>query len=676
MHRLSRKNRVEIGVMTLVFVIAAALVYKTTILTRMILPRMETQVKAEGGQIRLLEDGDHIEQAFCYPSDELLSAGMKISMDEKAQKKLLKNDKKRDLGSLHIKILDESGADIMSADYAVSVLADEQNLLASFPGTQTGFLGRTLTIVLDAEHIHEDVKLGIGYTRRAAEGAKLLVNGEKEDYTFNIQTADRQFLYWKEWGIFGAVLVYFLLLGTYFAIAVFRFKPEKVFLFTGAVLALLYMLLLPPLAVPDEETHFKQAYASVNKILGQSSAGADTILMDNEDFHAMQMFETTPSLPEYDRLKAGITKIGREEGTAEVPHTDTRAPAVTYLPGIIGILLGRILGLNGLLVIYLGRICSILFYLLTMYWFIRTINYAKPAAFVMALLPMTIQQCCSYSYDSVVIEFGFLYFALLFSLIYEKREITKPKILLYACCMVILSVCKGGTYMPLCLLTLLIPADRLSGKKKKKIFVGSMALVSVVSFLMGTLSSVLFVVNPTAEQTADAYLAGENFGVAGLLSDPMEFIFLSVRTLFLSGDSFLENMFGMQLGWLDIQVSRIVTYGMVFLIFLAVLQIEDGKNHMVPDVTKWQKLSCLAVALLSVAMVFVSMFISWTPKESKEIFGIQGRYFLPLLPLSVILLYNRVITIKKDPGRKIMFAAVCLQCVAIYGILMSLERVL
>lgn len=688
MHRLSRKNRVEIGVMTLVFVIAAALVYKTTILTRMILPRMETQVKAEGGQIRLLEDGDHIEQAFCYSSDELLSAGMKISMDEKAQKKLLKNDKKRDLGSLHIKILDEGGADIMSADYAVSVLADEQNLLASFPGTQTGFLGKTLTIVLDAEHIHEDVKLGIGYTRRAAEGAKLLVNGEKEDYTFNIQTADRQFLYWKEWGIFGAVLVYFLLLGTYFAIAVFRFKPEKVFLFTGAVLALLYMLLLPPLAVPDEETHFKQAYASVNKILGQSSAGTDTILMDNEDFHAMQMFETTPSLPEYDRLKEGITKIGREEGTAEVPHADTRAPAVTYLPGIIGILLGRILGLNGLLVIYLGRICSILFYLLTMYWFIRTINYAKTAAFVMAVLPMTIQQCCSYSYDSVVIEFAFLYFAVLFRLIYEKEAITKIQIILYAFCMVILSVCKGGAYMPLCLLTLLIPSDRFSSmfKKFKKpynnkatpkvIFTGIMALIAIGAFLTGTLRSVLFVVNPTAEQTAGAYLAGENFGISGLLSDPMEFVLLSTRTLFLSGAAFLENMLGMQLGWLDINVSRIVVYGMLFLIFLSVLQIEDKRNRTNPDVTKWQKLFALTVILLSVAMVFVSMFISWTPKESKEIFGIQGRYFLPLLPLTVILLYNKSIVIKKDIGRKIMFAAVCLQCVAIYGILMSLERVL
>ena len=84
----------------------------------------------------------------------------------------------------------------------------------------------------------------------------------------------------------------------------------------------------------------------------------------------------------------------------------------------------------------------------------------------------------------------------------------------------------------------------------------------------------------------------------------------------------------------------------------------------------------LFVILCSVGMVFVSMFISWTPRESVEIFGIQGRYFLPLLPLAILLLSSRKITIQKDIGRKIMFAAVSLQCVAIYGILMSLERIL
>lgn len=662
--------------MTVVFLIAAMFAYKTTILTRMILPRMETLVKSEEDRTYLLKDGDHIEQTFRYPSDELLSAGMQISLNEKKQKRLLKEDKKKDLGSVHMEVLNEAGECLMSADYAVSVLADDQNLLASFSGTQAGFAGRKLTIVLDAQNIHEDVELAIGYAARKAEHTALFVNGEEKEYTFNIQTADRQFLYWKTWGMFGAALIYALLIGTYLLLAVFRQKPEKVFLFAGSALALLYLLLLPPLSVPDEEAHFKQAYSCANRLMGRETDDPETILMDKEDFHALQMFETTPSLPEYDRLKEGIAKSGREEGTVSVPHSDTRAPAVTYLPGIIGILLGRMLGLNGLLVIYLGRICSALFYLLTMYLFIRMMDYAKPAAFVMAVLPMTLQQCCSYSYDSVVIEFAFLYFAVLFRLIYRKETVKKPQIFWYALFMVILSICKGGTYMPLCLLTLLIPAERFLGKRQKKMFVGAMALTAVVSFLASTLSSVLFVVNPTAEQTAASYLAGENFGVSGLLEQPMEFILISGRTLFLSGDAFLENMLGMQLGWLDISVSRIVIYGMLLLILLSVLRIEDKKKRETPDVTRRQKLSYLTVILLSAGMIFVSMFISWTPKESKEIFGIQGRYFLPMLPLAVMLLYNRCVVLKKDIGRKVIFAAICLQCAAIYDILTSLERVL
>lgn len=666
----------ELGVMTAVFLIAAVFAYKTTILTRMILPRMETLVKSEEDQMYLPKDGDHLEQTFQYPSDELLSAGMKISLNEKKQKRLLKEDKKKDLGSIHMQIQNEAGECLMSADYAVSVLADDQNLVASFSGTQTGFADRKLTIVMDAENICEDVELAIGYAAGKAEHTELLINGDEKEYTLNIQTADRQFLYWKTWGIIGAVMVYVLLVGTYLLLAVFRRKPEKVFLFTGTVLALLYLFLLPPLSVPDEEAHLKQAYSCSNRIMGKESEESGTILMDKEDFHAMQMFETTPSLPEYDRLKEGIAKSGREEGTVNVPHSDTRAPAVTYLPGIIGITLGRMLGLNGLLVLYLGRICSVLFYLLTMYFFIRTMEFAKSAAFVMAILPMTIQQCCSYSYDSVVIEFAFLYFAVLFRLIYGKGTVKKAQIFWYALFMVILSVCKGGAYMPLCLLTLLIPAERFSQKRQKRIFVGAMALIAAAAFLTSTLSSVLFVVNPTAEQTEAAYLAGENFGVSGLLEQPMEFILISGRTLFLSCDAFLENMLGMQLGWLDINVSRIVIYGMLLLILLSVLPIEDGRKRSAPEATKRQRLSYAAVILLSAGMIFTSMFISWTPKESKEIFGIQGRYFLPMLPLAITLLYNKWVVLKKDIGRKTIFAAICLQCVAIYGILTSLERVL
>lgn len=676
MHRLDRKHQIEIGALTVIFLIAAFFVYKTTILARMVLPRTETQVKAEEGLFYLLSDGDHMEQSFVYPSDRLLSVGTKISLDEDTLGNLVANEKDLDLGVIHLDIRDESGTSLMNADYEVYTLADGQDLVASFPSFQTGWQGKRLTVVLDAEGIRKEVGLAVGTNVQNVPDTALKINGQRNNYTINIQTAQYQFTYWKQWAMFGAVFLYFMLLGTYLGFAVLRLKPEQVFLFAGSALAILYLLLLPPLSVPDEEVHIKEAYYYSNYLTGRSQAKEGKLRMDREDYHALEVYKTTPSLSEYDDLKAGLFAPGRMDGTKEIKRPNTQAPAITYLPGIMGITLGRLLGLNGLLVFGLGRIFCILCYLLAMYWFIRLMPFAKPAAFIMAILPMTIQQCCSYSYDSVVIEIAFLYIAVLFGLLYKEEPLKKWQAGLYVLFMVILSICKGGTYMPLCLLTMLIPPSRFGDRKKKWMFVGSMAAIAVVAFLSNTLSYVLYVASPTAEQAAGSYLEGKAYGAAGILSEPMTFLRLSVRTLFASGDGFLETMLGMQLGWLNVFVSRIVIYGMLLLLLVSVQRIEDGTDRDGAEAAGVHKASYLAVCILSGAMVFASMFMSWTPKGSIAIAGIQGRYFLPLLPVFLMLFFSKDIFLKKDKGNRCMFLAVSLQCIAIYGILMSLERIL
>ncbi len=676
MHRLDKKNGIELGIMTVLFVVAAFFVYKTTILTRMILPRVETQVEAQEGCFYVLTDGDRLEQAFTYPSERLLSAGVRISLDEDTLGNLVSNEKDLDLGVIRLDVRDESGNSLMHADYDVYALADNQDLVASFPSSETGWQGRILTLALDAEGIREEVGLKIGYSAEDALDASLTINGKVRNETLNIQTAQYQFTYWKQWAIFGAVLIYLLLFGTYLGFAVFRRKAEQVFLFSGGILAVVYLLLLPPLAVPDEEAHLKEAYYYSNYLVGSEQAEAGKLCMDKEDFDALQVFETTPSLPEYDTLKETLFKPGRKEGIKEIKRPATQAPAVTYVPGIAGLTLGRMLGLNGLLTIYLGRICSILFYLFTMYWFIRLMPFGKPAAFIMAILPMTIQQCCSYSYDSVVIETAFLYIAVLSGLLYGKEKIRRYQVVLYVFFMIILSICKGGAYMPLCLLTMLIPFGRFKDRKKKWIFVGGMAAIAVAAFLTSTLSYVLYVAAPTAEQAAGSYLEGKAYGAAGILSEPMTFLNLLARTLLVSGDGFLETMLGMQLGWLNVFVSRIVIYGLLLLLLLSIVRTEDSGNSSRAEISGLHKASFLVVCGLSVAMVFASMFMSWTPRGSISIMGIQGRYFLPLLPLLWMTCYSPNITLKKDVSRKLMYFAVSLQCVAVYGILTSLERIL
>ena len=339
MHRLNRKNRIEIGIMTVLFVLAAVFVYKTTILTRMILPRVQTQVEAEEGNTYLLSDGDHIEQTFKYPSEQLLSVGTKISLDEDTLGNLVSNEKDLDLGILHLDIKDEAGTSIMHADFDVYALADEQDLVASFPTAQTGWKHRQLTIVLDAEGIREELELAIGYSTEDISNTALTINGEEGNYTLNIQTAEYQFTYWKQWALFGAVLIYLLLLGTYLGFAVFRFKPEHIFLFAGSILSVIYLVLLPPISVPDEDVHLKEAYYFSNKLMGKEEAKEGKFYMDKEDYQAMQMFRPMPSLSEYDTIKNNLFKAGQEEGIKELDRGDTHAPALTYLPGIIGIIL-------------------------------------------------------------------------------------------------------------------------------------------------------------------------------------------------------------------------------------------------------------------------------------------------------------------------------------------------
>ncbi|MDE6982363.1 MAG: hypothetical protein K2P60_13330, partial [Lachnospiraceae bacterium] len=58
---LFKKNWIQLVTMTVIFVIAVFLVYKTTIVTRMVMPRVETAIKAEEGKYLRLESGDFLE---------------------------------------------------------------------------------------------------------------------------------------------------------------------------------------------------------------------------------------------------------------------------------------------------------------------------------------------------------------------------------------------------------------------------------------------------------------------------------------------------------------------------------------------------------------------------------------------------------------------------------------
>ena len=56
--------------------------------------------------------------------------------------------------------------------------------------------------------------------------------------------------------------------------------------------------------------------------------------------------------------------------------------------------------------------------------------------------------------------------------------------------------------------------------------------------------------------------------------------------------------------------------------------------------------------ILTIILLFSSLYVQWTPVKNIVIIGIQSRYFIPILILIALLFDNRYIIFKEKPSIK------------------------
>ena len=81
-----------------------------------------------------------------------------------------------------------------------------------------------------------------------------------------------------------------------------------------------------------------------------------------------------------------------------------------------------------------------------------------------------------------------------------------------------------------------------------------------------------------------------------------------------------------------------------------------------------ERLLIAAVAALVMLLTAGAMLVSWTGRDSQIIEGIQGRYFLPVLPLLLLLLKNETVVLKRDISRGILYTFICMDAYALLRI--------
>ena len=113
-------------------------------------------------------------------------------------------------------------------------------------------------------------------------------------------------------------------------------------------------------------------------------------------------------------------------------------------------------------------------------------------------------------------------------------------------------------------------------------------------------------------------------------------------TLNLNGSNYLLSLFGADLGWGElIKLHSIVPYALLGIYLFTAITDNELKGKFKKYQIVWISLIVLAI----VGLIFTSLYVQWTTIGQTSIAGIQGRYFLPILPL-VMLLLGSVIKVK------------------------------
>ena len=140
------------------------------------------------------------------------------------------------------------------------------------------------------------------------------------------------------------------------------------------------------------------------------------------------------------------------------------------------------------------------------------------------------------------------------------------------------------------------------------------------------------------------------FNLGLLLHNPMVALRLFISTVFENGAFYIRSILGGVLGYNSIFISEAFLY-VIFTVVVISTCCMPADEHIL----RKRERAGLAGAFLLVFAAVVYVAVCWTPVSYTSLYGLQGKYLLPALPLLLLSCKNRVITITKDIFRQLCF---------------------
>ena len=270
-----------------------------------------------------------------------------------------------------------------------------------------------------------------------------------------------------------------IVLGIFCIVFYFMNKSDKDLYKVAFVVILCFglicSLVVPICDVSDEREHFARAELTSEGAIFPHWTGDDLGLErlwnENGVYNNETGFETIGSIHFFwDEIEKTVFDTSHD--TDKINYSSTivdsafqQNPFYGYLPQAIGILVAKLLDLNVIWMLWLGRIFNLLCYAGLVSLAIKKTPYLKIPLIAVACIPITIYQAASVSIDSMIFGLGILAVAYyIFMSQADRSSLNQKEIIIFSTICLLLGLCKLP-YLAFIFLLLFVPRDNFENKK-------------------------------------------------------------------------------------------------------------------------------------------------------------------------------------------------------------------
>lgn len=430
----------------------------------------------------------------------------------------------------------------------------------------------------------------------------------------------------------------------------FHLPPHQIFRRLAIAFGLLFTFLTPPFQSPDEHLHFYRAFQiaeghlvaerQIGDCYGYSKYFARDTCLGGRLPRSVLITVRQVSQTDLRFNPSQTQQLDDLAAVANLPlnpddrlflnfkTTALHAP-IPYLPQAAGIALGNVFNLSPLLLMYAGRLGNLAAWSSLVFVAVRACPLNPELLATLALMPMSLFLAASLSVDGLTNGMAFALVGLAVAAATEAPKTPKrsPNPGWLSLLAVLLSLAKLA-YFPLALLLLAIPPARWGSRRRYWLGVAGTCLASglAVAGWSAVVARIYVSLHPELEPTTQIQL---------VLANPLGFVATLGRTLTTHGLGLAHQYIGV-LGWLDTPLP-LAWAGLSWLVVLGlVLRSRRGEGGL-----RWGQRWLLAIAAFASAIVLCSLAYLWNVVGSPTVDGLQGRYFIPIVPVLALALSGR-----------------------------------